>query len=112
MQTVLLGMLAKAFAVQQGVAPPTPLLTRLQGLRRSSSASSPAASGPARPRLALLAVARWRDVGFGDLPPADSVRIVVPAVTVAALGVQLAFSGFALAILQFGREIRLKRAHG
>ena len=35
---------------------------------------------------------------------------MVPAVTAAALGIQLAFSGFALAMLEFGRELRLKRA--
>jgi hypothetical protein len=112
-QTVLMGMLAKAAAVQLGVAPPTPLLTRLQGLRTIELGIG---AGGVLLLLglayALLAVARWRDVGFGDLPPADSVRIVVPAVTAAAIGVQLAFSGFALAILQFGRELRLKRAQG
>ena len=43
---------------------------------------------------------------------ADSVRIVVPAVTAAAIGIQLAFGGFALAVLEFGRELRLKRAAG
>ena len=53
---------------------------------------------------------RWREAGFGELAHPDGVRIVVPAVTAAALGVQLAFTGFALAILDFGREIRLKRA--
>ena len=53
---------------------------------------------------------RWREAGFGELAPTDSVRIVVPAVTVAAIGIQLAFTGFALAILEFGRELRLKRA--
>jgi hypothetical protein len=110
-QTVLLGILAKAAAVQLGVAPPTPLLTRLQGLRTIEVGI---VAGGILLLLglayALLAVARWREVGFGDLPPADSVRIVVPAVTAAAVGIQLAFTGFALAILDFGRELRLKRA--
>ena len=48
--------------------------------------------------------------GSASCPTGDGVRIVVPAVTAGALGIQLAFSGFALAVLEFGREIRLKRA--
>ncbi len=60
--------------------------------------------------MSLLAVVRWGEADFGELPYAQGVRVVVPAVTLAALGIQLAFSGFALAILEFGREIRLKRA--
>ncbi len=110
-QTVLLGMLAKAAAVQLGIAPPTPLLTRLQGLRTIELGI---VSGGLLLLVgltyALLAVERWRETGFGELAATDSVRIVVPAVTAAAIGVQLAFSGFALAILEFGRELRLKRA--
>ena len=53
---------------------------------------------------------RWGEADFGELPYPQGVRVVVPAVTLGALGIQLAFSGFALAILDFGREIRLKRA--
>ena len=110
-QTVLLGMLAKAAAVQLGIAPPTKLLTRLQGLRTIELGI---VSGGVMLLVgltyALVAVARWREAGFGELAPTDSVRIVVPAVTVAAIGIQLAFTGFALAILEFGRELRLKRA--
>jgi hypothetical protein len=110
-QTVLLGMLAKAAAVQLGIAPPTPLLTRLQG-RRTVELGIVAGFGMLMLGLthAVLALERWREAGFGELAPADSVRIVVPAVTAAAIGLQLAFAGFALAILEFGRELRLKRA--
>jgi hypothetical protein len=110
-QAVLLGMLAKASAVQLGIVPPTRILTRLQGLRPVElgvvSGFSLLLVGVV---YALWAVDRWRATGFGDLAAGDSVRIVVPAVTAAAIGLQLAFSGFALAILDFGRELRLKRA--
>jgi Glycosyl transferase family 2 len=110
-QAVLLGMLAKAAAVQLGIVPPTRILTRLQGLRPVElgvvSGFSLLLVGVV---YALWAVDRWRATGFGDLAAGDSVRIVVPAVTAAAIGLQLAFSGFALAILDFGRELRLKRA--
>ena len=75
-------MLAKAAAVQLGIAPPTPLLTRLQGLRTIELGI---VSGGVMLLVgltyALVAVARWREAGFGELAPTDSVRIVVPAVT-------------------------------
>ena len=110
-QAVLFGMLAKAFAVQQGIAPPTPLLTRVQRLHPVELGI---VGGAALVLVGLgylvLALERWRETGFGELAHPDGVRIVVPAVTAAALGVQLAFFGFALAVLDFGREIRLKRA--
>jgi glycosyltransferase involved in cell wall biosynthesis len=110
-QAVLFGVLAKAFAVQQGIAPPTPLLTRLQALRPVELGI---ASGLALIVLGLgyllVAVHGWAKTGFGELSYPDSLRIVVPAVTFGALGVQLAFAGFALAVLELGREIRLQRA--
>ncbi|MFL5338433.1 MAG: glycosyltransferase family 2 protein [Geminicoccaceae bacterium] len=110
-QTVLLGMLAKAAAVQLGIVPPSPLLTRLQGLRPVELGIG-CGVGLLLLGLAhvLWALDRWREAGFGELATGDGVRIVVPAVTLAAVGLQLAFSGFALAVLEFGRELRLKRA--
>ena len=52
----------------------------------------------------LGAVFYWRAAGFGDLPTEQSLRIVIPAVTAIALGVQFMFSGFALAVL--GLKVR------
>ena len=110
-QTVLLGMLAKASAVQLGIVPPSPLLSRLQQLRPVELGIG---CGLALLLLGLghllWALQHWRATGFGELTPDAGVRIVVPAVTAAALGMQFAFSGFALAVLEFGRELRLKRA--
>jgi hypothetical protein len=109
-QTVLVGILAKAAATGLGLVPATPLLTRLQGRR-------PVEFGLLAGAILLLlgvgyvlwAVESWREAGFGDLSPSDSVRIVVPAVTAIAIGIQLAFSGFVLATIEFGRELRLQR---
>ena len=110
-QIVLVGVVAKAAAVGLGIAQPTPLLALLQG-------HGPVEFGLAAGALLILAgvgytlwaVEQWREAGFGDLAPEESVRIVVPAVTAIAIGVQIACSGFALATIEFGRELRLRRA--
>jgi glycosyltransferase involved in cell wall biosynthesis len=109
-QAVLLGVLVKAFAVQQGLVPPNRLVALL---RRLHPVELGIAAGGALVLLGggwlLLALERWREVGFGTLSYPDSLRVVVPAVAAMALGVQLAFAGFALAVLDLGREIRLQR---
>ena len=98
MQTVLLGMLAKASAAELGIVPPSPMLTRLQRLRPVELGIGCGVLLCCWASVHLLwALERWREAGFGELATDDSVRIVVPAVTAAALGIQLAFSGFALA---------------
>ena len=40
------------------------------------------------------------ETGFGDPPTEQSLRIVIPAVTSIALGVQSMFAGFALGVLR------------
>ena len=52
----------------------------------------------------VAAVLYWQKVSFGDLPYAESLRIVIPAVTAIALGMQSIFSGFLLAILNLPRR--------
>ncbi len=49
--------------------------------------------------LLAYAVIGWKTVHFGHLSYQDSLRKVIPAVTCIALGIQTAFTGFALAIL-------------
>lgn len=110
-QTVLFGVLAKAFAVHQGLVPSSRILARVRRLHPVElGIAVGAALVLAGFGYLLFAVERWREAGFGDLSYPDSLRVVVPAVTSAALGVQLAFAGFALAVLDLGREIRLKHA--
>ena len=109
-QTLLFGMLAKAFVAQQGLVRPNRLLARL---RRGRPAELGITAGVGLALLGLgyllLALERWREVGFGTLSYPDSLRIVVPAVTAIALAIQLTFAGFALAVLDLGREVRLQR---
>jgi hypothetical protein len=109
-QVFLLGTLAKLFAVNQGLLPPTPLTERLRR-RRPVEAGILAGVALVLCGLANLAygVEVWRRSGFGDLSYPDSLRIVVPAVVALALGTQLVFAGFLMALLDPDREIRLGR---
>lgn len=52
----------------------------------------------------LIAINYWSSTGFGNLPYAESLRIVIPAITAIALGAQLIFSGFGLAVLGLGNK--------
>ena len=50
--------------------------------------------------LLVAAVNEWRLTGFGDLNYAHTMRVVVPGVTLAALGFQALLAAFVLAILR------------
>jgi glycosyltransferase involved in cell wall biosynthesis len=50
---------------------------------------------------ALLA---WADVGFGQMSYPDSLRMVIPAVTLITVGVQVVFSSFFLSVLSLVRR--------
>jgi hypothetical protein len=63
----------------------------------------------------LYQVELWRRAGFGDLSYPESLRLVVPAVIAFALGAQLVFAGFTLAVLNLSRQLRqdpAERQHG
>ena len=54
--------------------------------------------------LIALAVNRWRAGGFGDLDYASTMRLVVPGVTLAALGFQTGLSSFFVSVLALRRR--------
>lgn len=113
LQAVLFGVVAKVFAVNQGLLPPDRATAWLRRWRPVEAGLVVGAM------LAVVGLAHllyevevWRRAGFGDLPHAESLRVIVPAVVAVALGVQLAFAGFVLAILDLARKIRLRRTVG
>jgi hypothetical protein len=100
-QTLFLAVYTKAVAVQLGVLRPNARVRRLLEM--------PLVEGGLLAGLVLIlagvaglvgAVLYWRGTGFGDLPTEQSLRIVIPAVTSIALGVQSMFAGFALGVLR------------
>ena len=50
--------------------------------------------------LAIYSLFLWKSIGFGQLDPLVSMRIVIPAVISFVVGIQIAFSGFFLSVLR------------
>ena len=48
----------------------------------------------------------WWQANFGDLPPAENLRRLVPAVTLIILGVQAIFSSFFMSALGLKTQTR------
>ena len=104
-QTLFFAIFTKAFAVHFGILPPD---KRVTFILNSQTVEIGIVGGVLLSLLGLgylvAAVKYWQDVSFGDLPYSESLRIVIPAVTAIALGIQSIFGGFLLAILKLPRR--------
>lgn len=104
-QALFFAVFAKAFAVRFGILPPDRRITRIL---RSQPVEMGIGGGLVLSLLGLgyliAAVLYWKEVSFGDLPYGESLRIVIPAITAIALGMQSVFSGFVLAMLNLPRK--------
>jgi hypothetical protein len=100
-----LAIFTKAFAISEGLMPEDRRVTRffdLINLERGLIAASAALLiGCA---LLLAAVNQWRLTGFGNLDYARTMRLVVPGVTLTALGFQTMVSSFFVSILGLRRK--------
>jgi hypothetical protein len=54
--------------------------------------------------LLALAVNAWRLAGFGALDYVPTMRVVIPGVTLTAIGVQTVFSSFFFSIIGLARR--------
>ncbi|HED12235.1 MAG TPA: glycosyltransferase family 2 protein [Gammaproteobacteria bacterium] len=99
-QTLFFAVYTKVVAVQQGVLNPDARVKKLLSMPLVEWGLL-AGLGLVLAGVAGLigAVLYWQAAGFGNLPTEQSLRIVIPAVTSIAMGVQWMFSGFALAVL-------------
>jgi glycosyltransferase involved in cell wall biosynthesis len=100
-QAMVFAVLAKTFAMREGLLPRNPrmrsffrLVTLERGLVVAVSAILPGVV------LLLAAVNIWRLAGFGHLDYSYTMRIVIPGVTLTALGMQTMFSSFLIAIMR------------
>jgi hypothetical protein len=104
-QSACFAVFAKTFAIREGLLPPDPLLDRFHRVVRLErgliAGAAAAALGAA---LLLAAVNDWRIHDFGRLNYADTMRLVVPGVTLSVLGFQTVLGCFFLSLLGLGRR--------
>jgi glycosyltransferase involved in cell wall biosynthesis len=104
-QSILFAIFTKAFAVNEGLMPEDRRLTRffeLINLERGLVIASVALLIGVV--LLLVAVNQWRLTGFGRLDYAQTMRVVVPGVTLTALGFQTVLSSFFVSIMGMHRR--------
>jgi glycosyltransferase involved in cell wall biosynthesis len=104
-QLVLFAVFTKFFAIREGFHPPHPMLERLfryitleVGLGLGALMALGGLAG------LIAAVASWQAVGYGSLNPSITMREVIPAVVLMALGTQTIFASFFISILSIDRE--------
>jgi len=99
-QLVLFAVFTKIFAVRMGFHPPHPVL---EGLFRYITLEVGLLAGALMVLAGIvglvLAVASWQSVGFGNLDPSLTMREVIPAVLLLAIGTQTVFASFFISIL-------------
>jgi hypothetical protein len=104
-QSMLFGLMAKTFAITEGVLPPDPRIdrfARILPLERGLLLGL--ASVLVGGIMLVAAVNEWRVRDFGRLNYAETMRLVVPGVTRAVLGYQTILSCFFLSLLSMRRR--------
>jgi hypothetical protein len=100
-QLVLFAVFTKIFAVRMGFHPPHPVLRYITlevGLLAGVLMVLAGMVG------LVLAVASWQSVEFGNLDPSLTMREVIPAVLLLAIGTQTVFASFFISILSIDIE--------
>jgi glycosyltransferase involved in cell wall biosynthesis len=104
-QSVLFAIFTKTFAMSEGLLPPD---HRMERFSRNVTLEGGLIGGVLAILLGVpllaLAVLQWREAGFGPLDYSRTMRLVIPGVTLTALGVQTVLSAFFLGILGMSRR--------
>jgi hypothetical protein len=99
-QSILFALFTKTFAISEGLMPKDPRFARLfQVVNLERGLIIASATLLIGLTLLLGAVDRWRMTGFGQLDYAHTMRLVVPGVTLTALGFQTILSSFFVSIM-------------
>ena len=103
-QSIMFAVFTKVFAVSEGLLPRD---ARFERLQRTVTLEKGLIAGSAAVLLGVvllvLAVNKWRSAGFGELDYASTMRLVVPGVTLTALGCQTVLSSFFVSVLGLRR---------
>ena len=104
-QIVTFALFTKIFAIREGLLPED---RRLKRLMRHINLESGLICGGILLLTGLgasvYALGIWEQNLFGSLDPAQVMKIVIPAITCLALGVQVVFSSFFLSVLGLNRR--------
>lgn len=104
-QSILFAIFTKTFAISEGLMPEDQHLTRffeIVNLERGLILS--VVTIVVGVTLLAVAVNQWWQVNFGNLDYAHTMRLVVPGVTLSALGFQTILSSFFVSILGMRRR--------
>jgi glycosyltransferase involved in cell wall biosynthesis len=105
LQLLYFWLFAKTFAMNEGLIPEKSYLRsfyRVFNLEKAIVLG--ALVGLAGAALILTVFWRWRASGYGNLNYAESLRWVVPGVTMLSMGVQGIFGGFVVSMLGLSRK--------
>ena len=104
-QLIQFAVFSKTFAIEHGLMPGDKSLVRFSKmftLERSLILGSLTFVGG----MALLGIAvnQWRLAGFGQLDYANTMRVVIPGITLAAIGFQTITASFFMGVLKLARR--------
>ena len=104
-QSILFAIFTKTFAISEGLMPEDPQLTRFfKVINLEHRLILSVATILVGIILLVAAINQWRLTNFGNLDYAQTMRLVVPGVTLTALGFQTILSSFFVSILGLRRR--------
>jgi len=104
-QTVIFAIFTKVFAITEGLLPEDPRLkTLFRYIKLETGILAGALLLATGIGLSIYALSFWSATSFGPLDPSRTLRLVIPAVTAIALGLQTVLSSFFLSILGLERH--------
>ena len=104
-QTVIFAVFTKVFAITEGLLPEDPKLKAMfRHVKLETGILAAVLLFVAGIGLSVYALSFWSATSFGPLDPSRTLRLVIPAVTLIALGLQTVLSSFFLSILGLERH--------
>lgn len=104
-QAIWFSIFAKTIAITSGVLPPDDRLERFhQRLSLERGVILGAVGVVAGAVLVLAAVWQWAERGYGELPYALGMRLIIPGVTLITLGTQTVLAGFLVSLMRLRRR--------